>query len=92
MGYLAYVVVTQVEKGVLVSDVPIVREFPNTFSEELLDVPPARKVQFRIDLIPVTTLIAKVTYRLASTDCMNFPLSFRSYWESSSSDRSFCLG
>lgn len=30
-GYLVYVVDTQVEKEVLVSDVPIVKEFPDVF-------------------------------------------------------------
>nr|GFD46449.1 hypothetical protein [Tanacetum cinerariifolium] len=33
-------------------DVPIVREFPKVFSEDLLGLPPARQVEFQIDLVP----------------------------------------
>ncbi|GKF76137.1 putative reverse transcriptase domain-containing protein, partial [Tanacetum coccineum] len=33
-------------------DVPIVQEFPEVFSEDLPGLPPARQVEFQIDLVP----------------------------------------
>ncbi|GJX10495.1 hypothetical protein Tco_0200354 [Tanacetum coccineum] len=41
------------------SDIPIVRDFKDVFSDDLLGLPPQRKVEFRIDLIPGATLVAK---------------------------------
>nr|GEZ29640.1 putative reverse transcriptase domain-containing protein [Tanacetum cinerariifolium] len=42
-------------------DVPIVRNFPEDFSDLL----PTRQVEFQIDLIPGATLVARAPYRLA---------------------------
>ncbi|GKE62790.1 putative reverse transcriptase domain-containing protein [Tanacetum coccineum] len=36
-------------------DVPIVRDFPEVFPEDLSGIPPARQVEFQIDLIPGAT-------------------------------------
>lgn len=44
--------------------VPIVREFPDVFPEELLGLPLDRDVEFIIDLIPCTSPIAKRPYRI----------------------------
>ena len=50
-GYLA--VVCDVEATVPNLDqVPMVREFPNVFLEELLGMPPDREIKFCIDLAP----------------------------------------
>nr|GEW40783.1 putative reverse transcriptase domain-containing protein [Tanacetum cinerariifolium] len=46
-------------------DVPIVRDFPEVFHEDLSDLPPTRQVEFQIDLIPGAAPIARVPYRLA---------------------------
>nr|KAJ0218528.1 hypothetical protein LSAT_V11C300102710 [Lactuca sativa] len=48
-----------------IDDVPIVREFPDVFPEELSGVPPDRQVEFCIDLVMGATPIAKAPYRLA---------------------------
>ncbi|GJS55956.1 putative nucleotidyltransferase, ribonuclease H [Tanacetum coccineum] len=45
-----------------------VREFPDVFPEELPGIPPDRQVEFRIDLIPGSTPIAKTPYRLAPSE------------------------
>ncbi|GJR07766.1 putative reverse transcriptase domain-containing protein [Tanacetum coccineum] len=45
-------------------DVPIVRNFPNVFPEDLLGLPPTRQVEFQIDLIPSATPVARAPYRL----------------------------
>lgn len=41
-------------KGVSLEDVPIVREYPDVFPEELPGMPPDRDIEFVIDLIPGT--------------------------------------
>ncbi|GKE88892.1 hypothetical protein Tco_1566367 [Tanacetum coccineum] len=46
-------------------DIPVVRDFPSVFLEDLLGLPPSRKVEFRIDLIPRVMPVAKSPYRLA---------------------------
>nr|GEV74060.1 putative reverse transcriptase domain-containing protein [Tanacetum cinerariifolium] len=46
-------------------DIPIVRDFPGVFLEDLSRLPPSREVEFHIDLIPRAMLVAKSTYQLA---------------------------
>ncbi|GJR55004.1 putative reverse transcriptase domain-containing protein [Tanacetum coccineum] len=46
-------------------DVPIVRDFPNVFPEDLLGLPPTRQVEFQIDLILGASPVARAPYRLA---------------------------
>ena len=53
---------------VTVDDVPIVREYPDVFPEDLPRVPPERQVEFRIDLIPGPPPIAKAPYQLDHPD------------------------
>ncbi|GJX85896.1 putative reverse transcriptase domain-containing protein, partial [Tanacetum coccineum] len=49
-------------------DVPIVRDFPDVFLEDLLGLPPTRQVGFLIDLIPGATPVARAPYRLAPSE------------------------
>ncbi|GKA52356.1 hypothetical protein Tco_0745552 [Tanacetum coccineum] len=49
-------------------DIPVVREFPGVFLEDLSSLPPSREVVFRIDLIPRVVPVLKSPYRLASTE------------------------
>ncbi|GJT04673.1 putative reverse transcriptase domain-containing protein [Tanacetum coccineum] len=51
------------------SDIPIVQDFTNVFSEDLSGLPPQRQVEFRIDLIPggATTGLRSLYYRLSHT-------------------------
>ncbi|GKB39929.1 reverse transcriptase domain-containing protein, partial [Tanacetum coccineum] len=46
-------------------DVPIVRNFPEVFLEDLPGLPSNRQVEFQIDLIPGAALVALAPYRLA---------------------------
>ncbi|GKF89993.1 hypothetical protein Tco_0263956, partial [Tanacetum coccineum] len=48
-------------------DIPVVREFPGVFLEDLTGLPPSRKVEFYINLIPGAMHVAKSPYRLAPT-------------------------
>ncbi|GKE68246.1 putative reverse transcriptase domain-containing protein [Tanacetum coccineum] len=49
-------------------DIPVVREFPGVFPEDLTGLPPSREVEFCIDLIPRAMPVAKSPYRLAPTE------------------------
>ncbi|XP_024965993.1 uncharacterized protein LOC112506204 [Cynara cardunculus var. scolymus] len=65
--YLAYAIDAKIEKGAI-EEVPVVREFPDVFPDDLPGVPPERQVEFRIELTPGATLIAKSPYRLAPSE------------------------
>ncbi|GKE52819.1 hypothetical protein Tco_1487975, partial [Tanacetum coccineum] len=49
-------------------DVPIVRDFPDVFPEDLPGLPPTRQVEFQIDLIPGAAPVARALYRLAPSE------------------------
>ncbi|GJR97448.1 putative reverse transcriptase domain-containing protein [Tanacetum coccineum] len=49
-------------------NIPIVREFEDVFPEDLSGLPPQRQLEFRIDLVPGATPIAKSPYRLAPSE------------------------
>jgi hypothetical protein len=50
-SYLVYVV-NHKAKAQELHDVPMVRDFPNVFLEDLLGIPPDREIEFQIDLFP----------------------------------------
>ncbi|XP_073318093.1 uncharacterized protein [Primulina huaijiensis] len=51
-----------------ISDVPVVRDFPDVFHEDVIDLPPKREVEFAIDLVPRTVPISKTAYHLAPAE------------------------
>jgi hypothetical protein len=50
------------------SEVPVVSEFLDVFSEELPGMPPDRDIEFVIELMPGTALIYKSPYRMATPE------------------------
>ncbi|GKD84185.1 hypothetical protein Tco_1351024, partial [Tanacetum coccineum] len=52
-------------KGKRLEDVPIVKDFPKVFPEDLPGILPARQVEFQIDLVPGVAPVARAPYRLA---------------------------
>jgi hypothetical protein len=52
----------------LIEDIRTVSDIPDLFPEELLGMPPERKVEFAIELIPVTTPISKRAYRVSGPE------------------------
>ncbi|GJU85469.1 hypothetical protein Tco_1293015 [Tanacetum coccineum] len=56
---------TDKSEGKRLEDVPIVIDFLEVFPEDLLGIPPARQVEFQIDLVPGAAPVARVPYRLA---------------------------
>ncbi|MFS7955896.1 putative nucleotidyltransferase, Ribonuclease H [Helianthus anomalus] len=69
-AFLANIVVAGEEKKkkVEIKDVPVVREFPQVFPDDLPGLPPRRDIDFRIDLIPGANPVAKAPYRLAPSE------------------------
>ncbi|GJU13502.1 putative reverse transcriptase domain-containing protein [Tanacetum coccineum] len=51
-----------------ISDIPVVQDFADVFPEDLLGLPPQQQVEFRIDVIPGATPVAKSPYRLAPSE------------------------
>ncbi|GKE11583.1 putative reverse transcriptase domain-containing protein [Tanacetum coccineum] len=49
-------------------DIPVVRNFPGVFPEDLSGLPSSCEVEFRIDLIPRAIPVAKSPYHLAPTE------------------------
>ncbi|GJR31423.1 hypothetical protein Tco_1107655 [Tanacetum coccineum] len=55
-------------EGKQIKDVPIVRDFPKVFPEDLPGLPPAQPVEFKIDLIPGAAPVARAPYLLAPSE------------------------
>ncbi|GJX43105.1 putative nucleotidyltransferase, ribonuclease H, partial [Tanacetum coccineum] len=49
-------------------DVPVVKDFPEVFPEDLPGLPPVRQVEFHIDLVPGAAPVARAPYRLAPSE------------------------
>ncbi|KAD4180406.1 hypothetical protein E3N88_28997 [Mikania micrantha] len=51
-----------------ITDIPVVKDFPEFFPEDISGLPLVRQVEFRIDLIPGAAPVAKAPYRLAPSE------------------------
>ena len=51
-----------------VEKIPVVREFPYVFFEELLGIPLEKEVDLSIEIVPGTTLMSRAPYRMALTE------------------------
>ncbi|GJU54396.1 putative nucleotidyltransferase, ribonuclease H [Tanacetum coccineum] len=52
----------------ILEDIPVVKEFPDVFPEDLPGLPPVRQAEFQIDLIPGAAPISRTPYRLAPSE------------------------
>ncbi|GJX10141.1 putative reverse transcriptase domain-containing protein [Tanacetum coccineum] len=69
--FLAHV--TEKEKSEKrLEDVPVIRDFPEVFPDDLPGLPPSRQVEFKIDLVPGTAPVARAPYRLAPLEMKEF--------------------
>ena len=66
-GYLAFVVDRR-QKGTQLEDIPIVKEFPNVFPDDISGLPPDRAIEFVIELIPGTEPIFIPPYRMVPAE------------------------
>jgi hypothetical protein len=62
VAFLAHIVDMGAKEKKL-QDIPLVRDFP--VPKDIAGLPPMRQVDFRIDLVPAATPVAKSPYRLA---------------------------
>ncbi|KAI3819709.1 hypothetical protein L1987_13557 [Smallanthus sonchifolius] len=67
MAFLAHVMEKKTQ-GKKLQDVPIIKDYPEVFPDDLPGLPPIRQVEFRIDLVPGATPVAKSPYRLAPSE------------------------
>ncbi|XP_071918797.1 uncharacterized protein [Coffea arabica] len=79
-GYLAFLINIPGDK-VKLEDVLVVNEFPDVFPDELKSMPPEREIEFKIDLVPGTTLIAKTPYRMAPAELKELKLQLQDLLE-----------
>ena len=49
-------------------NIPVIREFPDVFPEELPRVPSEREVYFSIEVVQGTNLISRAPYHMAPTE------------------------
>ncbi|KAD7477365.1 hypothetical protein E3N88_00501 [Mikania micrantha] len=66
-AFLAHVVEKKPETQT-VEDIPIIRDYPEVFPEDLPGLPLVRQLKFRIDLVPGANPMAKSQYRLAPSE------------------------
>ena len=66
--------------GVVQEEVPVVKDFPDVFPEELPGMPPDRDIEFSIELLPGTGPISKIPYRMPTKDLEKLRSRLRSYW------------
>ncbi|KAJ0469634.1 putative nucleotidyltransferase, Ribonuclease H [Helianthus annuus] len=64
-AFLAHIVVAEEKEKKVIDKVPVVRDFPRVFSDDLPGLPPSRDIDFRIDLIPGANPVTKAPYQLA---------------------------
>ncbi|GKA99006.1 putative reverse transcriptase domain-containing protein, partial [Tanacetum coccineum] len=62
--FLAQVIEKEPSKKQL-QDVPVIRNFPEVFPDDLPGLPPPRQVEFRIELVPGAAPVTRAPYRLA---------------------------
>jgi hypothetical protein len=63
------------------SEVPVVSEFPDVFSEELPGMPPDRDIEFVIELMPSTASIYRSPYRMATLELIELKKHIRELLE-----------
>ncbi|GJU75056.1 putative reverse transcriptase domain-containing protein [Tanacetum coccineum] len=69
--FLAHVTTKEIEdksEKKRLEDVPIVKDFPDVFPEDLPGLPQTRQVEFHIDLVPGAAPVARAPYRLAPSE------------------------
>lgn len=73
-------------------DVPVVRDFPEVFPEELPGLSPVNQVEFQIDLVPGAVPVARAPYRLAQSEMKELSKQLKECRIRDSSDRVPHLG
>ncbi|GJV94020.1 putative reverse transcriptase domain-containing protein [Tanacetum coccineum] len=61
-------------------DVPVIRDYPEVFPDDLPGLPPPRHIEFRIDLVPGAAPVARAPYRLAPSEMKELSKKDGSFW------------
>ncbi|XP_073034915.1 uncharacterized protein [Primulina eburnea] len=67
-GFFIYTLDATREEQLKVSDIPVVKDFPDVFPDEIPGFPPQREIDLSIELMPGTNPISRAPYRLAPTE------------------------
>ncbi|XP_071921821.1 uncharacterized protein [Coffea arabica] len=79
-GFLAFLINAPSDQ-VKLEDVPVVREYPDIFPEELKTLPPEREVEFKIELVPGTAPISKTPYRMSPAELKELKIQLQDLLE-----------
>ena len=58
-------ITTTEQTGPVLEQIPVVKDFVDVFPDEVPGLPPAREVEFAIDLVPGTAPISRAPYQMA---------------------------
>jgi hypothetical protein len=58
-------------------DIHVVHEFSDAFSNELTGIPPKRAIEFKIELQPGTTPIAKALYKMSLVELVDLKIQLQ---------------
>ena len=67
-GYLCCILTVPTDTKANVDSIPIVREFPDVFPDDLPGNLIDREIEFTIEVLPGTPPISKAPYRMAPTE------------------------
>ncbi|XP_073121343.1 uncharacterized protein [Henckelia pumila] len=67
-GFMIYALDVTKEEKLKVSDIPVVKDFPDVFPDEIPGFPPQREIDLSIELMPGTSPIFRAPYRLAPAE------------------------
>nr|XP_027077038.1 uncharacterized protein LOC113700792 [Coffea arabica] len=79
-GYLIFLINTPSDK-VRLEDMPVVKEYPDMFPEELESLPPEREITFKIDVTSGVAPISKTLYRMAPAKLKELKLQLQDLLE-----------
>ncbi|KAL0395508.1 UNVERIFIED_CONTAM: Transposon Tf2-12 polyprotein [Sesamum latifolium] len=78
-AYLAHIIDSEKVNPTL-EEIPVVRDFPEVFPDDLPDLPPHRKVDFAIKTIPGVFPISIAPYRMAPVESQELKKQIENYW------------
>ena len=79
-------------KDVKLEDIPVVKEFPDVFPEEIPGLPPKREIDFVIELEPSARPISKPPYRMALAELRELKVQLEDLYGKATSDPVYPLG
>jgi hypothetical protein len=60
-----------------IEEIPVVREFLDVFSDDLLGMPPERDIEFKIELQPNTETIARSPYKMSQNELAELKIQLK---------------